>query len=54
MVKNNRVNEEDLREGIKEKARLAAEQAAKEKVLESEKEQRDHVFQDDDPRSDKA
>lgn len=27
MVKNNRTNEEDLREGLAEKARLAAEEA---------------------------
>ncbi|BDQ00480.1 hypothetical protein [Aquiluna sp. KACHI24] len=41
MVKNNRVNEEDLREAIKEKARLAKEEMAEARVREAEKEERE-------------
>jgi len=41
MVKNNRTNENDLRDAIKVKAQLAKEQAAQMKVRESEKEQRE-------------
>ncbi len=40
MVKNNRTNEDDLRGGIKEKARLAKEETARERVLEAEHEER--------------
>ena len=41
MVKNNRTNENDLRDATKEKARLAKEQTAQQHVRESEKEQRE-------------
>lgn len=41
MVKNNRTNEEDLREAVKENARLAAKETAEAKVRESEKEHRE-------------
>jgi hypothetical protein len=40
MVKNNRTNEEALREGLAEKARLTAEKVAKEKLEEKEREDR--------------
>lgn len=43
MVKNNRTNEEDLREAVKEKARLAKEQEAQSQVREAEKEQREGI-----------
>ena len=41
MVKNNRVNEDDLREGLAEKARLTAAETAREQVLEREEEDRE-------------
>ena len=41
MTKNNRTNEPDLRDAIKEKAHLAKDEAAETKVREAEKEQRD-------------
>ncbi len=41
MVKNNRTNENDLRDAIKEKARIAKEQTAQMKVRESEEEERE-------------
>ena len=41
MVKNNRINEDDLREALKEKARLAKQETAEMKVREAEKEERD-------------
>jgi hypothetical protein len=40
MVKNNRTNEEDLRAGLAEKARLTAEHVAREKLEEKEREDR--------------
>ena len=40
VVKNNRTNEEDLREALKEKARIAKEEAAEQRVLEAEDEER--------------
>lgn len=40
MVKNNRTNEEDLRQGLAEKARMTAEKVAKETVEQSEREDR--------------
>ena len=40
MVKNNRTNEEDLRAGQAEKARLAKEKMAQESATESEREER--------------
>lgn len=40
MVKNNRTNENDLREGLAEKARLTAEEVAREQVEEREREER--------------
>ncbi len=40
MVKNNRTNEEDLREGLAEKARLTAQEVAREKLEEQEREDR--------------
>lgn len=40
MVKNNRTNENDLREGLAEKARMTAESVAKEQVEEREREER--------------
>ena len=40
MVKNNRTNEDDLRAGQAEKARLAAEEAARESPEESQREER--------------
>ena len=42
MVKNNRTNEQDLREAVKENARLAKEEVAKSRVLEHEEEEREH------------
>ena len=41
MVKNNRSNDKDLREGLAEKARLTAQETAHEEVLEAEREARD-------------
>lgn len=41
MIKNNRTNEEDLREAVKEKARIALEQTAQQRVRESEEEARE-------------
>ena len=41
MVKNNRTNEQDLREAVKENARLAKEEQARSKVRESEEEDRE-------------
>jgi hypothetical protein len=41
VVKTNRTNEDDLREAIKEKARLAKTETARMKVRESEEEQRE-------------
>lgn len=49
MVKNNRINEEDLREGLKEKARLAKEETAELKVREAEKEEREHAHEEGEP-----
>lgn len=46
MVKNNRTNEDDLREAIKEKARLAQEETARMKVRESENDERHGVKKD--------
>lgn len=43
MVKNNHTNEEDLREAVKENARIAKEQAAQQKVREAEEEQREGI-----------
>lgn len=46
MVKNNRTNEDDLREAVKENARLAKQETAEMKVRETEDEQRkdpDHI-----------
>lgn len=43
MVKNNRTKEEDLREAVKENARLAKEAAAKQQVREAEKEEREDI-----------
>lgn len=40
MVKNNRTNEQALREGLTEKARLTAEHVARESVEEAEREER--------------
>lgn len=40
MVKNNRTNEEDLREAIKEKARITKEETARQEEIESEEESR--------------
>jgi hypothetical protein len=40
MVKNNRTNEEDLRQGLAEKARMTAEKVAKENVEQAEREDR--------------
>lgn len=40
MVKNNRTNEEDLRDAVKENARLAKEEAAEQRVREAEEEER--------------
>jgi hypothetical protein len=40
MVKNNRTNEDDLREAVKENARIAKEEMARQEVLESEEEAR--------------
>lgn len=39
MVKNNRTNEEDLREGLAEKARLAKEEAARDQVRQAERDE---------------
>jgi hypothetical protein len=39
MVKNNRTNEEDLREGLKEKAQMAKNKTANMKLREQEKEE---------------
>ncbi len=41
MVKNNRTNENDLREGLAEKARLAKEEMAQDAVLQQEREERE-------------
>jgi len=41
MVKNNRTNEEDLREAVKENARVAKQEMADQKVREAEEEQRE-------------
>ncbi len=41
MVKNNRTNEDDLREAVKENARLAQEEMAQQQVREAEEEQRE-------------
>lgn len=41
MVKNNRTNEDDLREAVKENARLAQEETAQMKVREAEREERE-------------
>ncbi|MBK5238775.1 MAG: hypothetical protein JJE28_06665 [Actinomycetales bacterium] len=41
MVKNNRTNENDLRDAIKEKARLTKVETARMKVRESEEEERE-------------
>jgi hypothetical protein len=46
MVKNNRTNEDDLREAIKEKARLAQEETARMKVRESEDDERHGIKHD--------
>lgn len=40
MVKKNRTNEDDLREAVKENARIAKEEMARQEVLESEEEAR--------------
>lgn len=40
MVKNNRTNEQALREGLAEKARLTAENVARESLEEAEREDR--------------
>ena len=40
MVRNDRTNEEDLRAGLAEKARLAAEKVAREQLEEKEREDR--------------
>lgn len=40
MVKNNRTNEEDLRQGLAEKARLTAEKVAQENTEQAEREDR--------------
>lgn len=40
MVKNNRTNEEDLRQGLAEKARMTAEKVAQENAEEAEREDR--------------
>lgn len=41
MVKNNRTNEVDLREAVKENARVAKQEMADQKVREAEEEQRE-------------
>lgn len=41
MVKNNRTNEEDLREAVKENARLAKQEMAEQQVREDEEEERE-------------
>ncbi len=41
MVKNNRTNEDDLREAVKENARIAKEETARAEVKEAEEERRD-------------
>lgn len=41
MVKNNRTNEDDLREAVKENARIAKEETARHRVEEAEEEQRE-------------
>lgn len=46
MVKNNRIDENDLRAGLKEKARLAREQSARSKVREHEEEIKEGVQQE--------
>ena len=44
MAKSNRAtNEKELREGLIEKARLTAEEVAREKVEEQEREERQHL-----------
>ena len=47
MVKNNRTNENDLREGLAEKARLAKEEVARDKVRQEEREERESVDESD-------
>lgn len=47
MVKNNRTNEEDLREALGEKARLAKEQAAEDRVRQEEREERREGAEED-------
>lgn len=44
MVKNNQINQEDLREAPKEKARLAKQETAEMKVRGAEKEERDGLI----------
>lgn len=41
MVKNNRTNEDDLREAVKENARIAKQEAAEQQVREAEEENRE-------------
>lgn len=41
MVKNNRTNEDDLREAVKENARIAKQETAEQRVKETEEERRD-------------
>jgi hypothetical protein len=41
VVKNNRTNENDLRDAVKVKAQLAKQEAARSKVQEAEEEQRE-------------
>ena len=48
MVKNNRTNEEDLREAVKEKARLAKEDTADFIVREAEAEERKGIVEPED------
>lgn len=48
MVKNNRTNENDLREGLAEKARMTAESVAREQVEEKEREERANLHKRDD------
>lgn len=40
MVKNNRTNEKDLREAVKENARIAKEEMSRQEVIEAEEEER--------------
>lgn len=51
MAKNNRTNDDDLREGLAEKARLAAEEMAREQVLEREEEDREGTNRQSDRES---